>query len=193
MLLLWLSKSFHGFGTTTVALGGLILILFFKVVSWENMVKNHKAWDTLIWLGGLLTIATSLKESGFIFWFSGILENRLLDFSPTLITLSLALIYFYSMYLFSMLTAHIVALSGAMFLIVHNLGFEPIIIICLIAYFSNLSGCLTNYSTGPIIIYFGNGYVTPSAWFKIGFIVSIYHIITWLGIGSIWWKFLGWW
>ena len=193
MLLLWLSKSFHGFGTTTVALGGLILILFFKVVSWENMVKNHKAWDTLIWLGGLLTIATSLKESGFIFWFSGILENRLLDFSPILITLSLALIYFYSMYLFSMLTAHIVALSGAMFLIVHNLGFEPIIIICLIAYFSNLSGCLTNYSTGPIIIYFGNGYVTPSAWFKIGFIVSIYHIITWLGIGSIWWKFLGWW
>ena len=193
MLLLWLSKSFHGFGTTTVALGGLILILFFKVVSWENMVKNHKAWDTLIWLGGLLTIATSLKESGFIFWFSGILENRLLDFSPILITLSLALIYFYSMYLFSMLTAHIVALSGAMFLIVHNLGFEPIIIICLIAYFSNLSGCLTNYSTGPIIIYFGNGYVTPSAWFKIGFIVSIYHISIWLGIGSIWWKFLGWW
>ena len=193
MLLLWLSKSFHGYGTTTVALGGLILILFFKVVSWENMVKNHKAWDTLIWLGGLLTIATSLKEAGFIFWFSGILQSRLLDFSPILITLSLALIYFYSMYLFSMLTAHIVALSGAMFLIVHNLGFEPIIIICLIAYFSNLSGCLTNYSTGPIIIYFGNGYVTPSAWFKIGFIVSIYHIITWLGIGSIWWKFLGWW
>ena len=65
------------------------------------MVKNHKAWDTLIWLGGLLTIATSLKESGFIFWFSGILENRLIDFSPILITLSLALIYFYSMYLFS--------------------------------------------------------------------------------------------
>ena len=185
MVFLWLSKSFHGFGTTTVALGGLILILFFKVASWEDMVKNHKAWDTLIWLGGLLTIATSLKDAGLIFWFSGILESGLLNFSPTLITLSLALIYFYSMYLFSMLTAHIVALSGAMFLIVHNLGFEPIIIICLIAYFSNLSGCLTNYSTGPIIIYFGNGYVTPLAWFKIGFIVSIYHIIIWLGIGSI--------
>ena len=193
MVFLWLSKSFHGFGTTIVALSGLMLILFFKVVSWDNMVKNHKAWDTLIWLGGLLTIATSLKEAGFIFWFSGILENSLLDFSPILITLSLALIYFYSMYLFSMLTAHIVALSGAMFLIVHNLGFEPIIIICLIAYFSNLSGCLTNYSTGPMIIYFGNGYVMPSAWFKIGFIVSIYHIIIWLGIGSLWWKFLGWW
>ena len=193
MLLLWLSKSFHGFGTTTVALAGLILILFFKVVSWENMVKNHKAWDTLIWLGGLLTIASSLKEAGFIFWFSGILESRLLNFSPILITLSLSLIYFYSMYLFSMLTAHIVALSGAMFLIVQNLGLEPIIIICLIAYFSNLSGCLTNYSTGPIIIYFGNGYVTPSSWFKIGFIVSIYHLIIWLGIGSIWWKILGWW
>ena len=69
MVFLWLSKSFHGFGTTIVALSGLMLILFFKVVSWDNMVKNHKAWDTLIWLGGLLTIATSLKEAGFIFGF----------------------------------------------------------------------------------------------------------------------------
>ena len=193
MLFLWLSKDLHGFGTTTVALSGLILILFLKVVPWESMVKNHKAWDTLIWLGGLLTIATSLKDTGFIFWFSGVLETGLSNFSPILIILSLALIYFYSMYLFSMLTAHIIALSSAMFLIADNLGFEPIIIICLIAYFSNLSGCLTNYSTGPIIIYFGNGYVSPLKWFKIGFIVSIYHIIIWLGIGSIWWKFLGWW
>ena len=31
----------------------------------------------------------------------------------------------------------------------------------LFAYFSNLCGSTTNYSTGPVIIYFGLGYVTP--------------------------------
>jgi DASS family divalent anion:Na+ symporter len=30
-------------------------------------------------------------------------------------------------------------------------------------------------------------------WFKIGFMVSIYHMIVWLGVGSIWWKIIGWW
>jgi DASS family divalent anion:Na+ symporter len=157
------------------------------------LVKNHKAWDALIWLGGLLTLATSLKDLGFIYWLTGNLQNSLSNFAPLIIILFLVLIYFYSMYLFSMLTAHIVALVGAIFAITININFEPIIIVALIAYFSNLSGCLTNYSTGPVIIYFGNGYSSASNWFKIGFLISLYHLIIWLGFGSLWWKVIGWW
>ena len=52
---------------------------------------------------------------------------------------------------------------------------------------------LTNYSTGPVIIYFGNGYSSASNWFKIGFLISLYHLIIWLGFGSLWWKVIGWW
>ena len=105
----------------------------------------------------------------------------------------LVVIYFYSMYVFSMLTAHIVALASVIFVIASNIQFEPFIIIALVAYLSSLSGCLTNYSTGPVIIYFGNGYSTASNWFKVGFLISLYHLIIWLGIGSIWWKIIGWW
>ena len=193
MLFLWLTKNLHGLGTTTVTFCGLILILFLNVASWESLVKNHKAWDALIWLGGLLTLATSLKDLGFINWLTGNLQNSLSDFTPLIVILFLVLIYFYSMYLFSMLTAHIVALAGAIFAITININSEPIIIVALIAYFSNLSGCLTNYSTGPIIIYFGNGYSSTSKWFKIGFFISLYHLIIWLGVGSLWWKVIGWW
>ena len=138
-------------------------------------------------------MATSLKDLGFINWLTENLQNSLLDFTPLIVILFLVLIYFYSMYLFSMLTAHIVALAGAIFAITININFEPIIIVALIAYFSNLSGCLTNYSTGPIIIYFGNGYSSASKWFKIGFFISLYHLIIWLGFGSLWWKVIGWW
>ena len=49
---------------------GIIFILFSGAASWESMIKNHKAWDALIWLGGLLTLATSLKDLGFISWFT---------------------------------------------------------------------------------------------------------------------------
>ena len=193
MLFLWLTKTYHGLGTTTVTFCGLILILLLNISSWESLVKNHKAWDALIWLGGLLTLATSLKDLGFIYWLTGNLQNSLSNFAPLIIILFLVLIYFYSMYLFSMLTAHIVALVGAIFAITININFEPIIIVALIAYFSNLSGCLTNYSTGPVIIYFGNGYSSASNWFKIGFLISLYHLIIWLGFGSLWWKVIGWW
>ena len=193
MLFLWSTKPIHGWGTTTVALLGLITILLLGTISWDQMVKNYKAWDTLIWLGGLITLATSLKNLGFISWFAENIQQYLTGISPLLLFLSLALIYFYSMYFFSMLTAHIMALVSAIFMIASGLDLNPFIIVGVIAYFSNLSGCLTNYSTGPIIIYFGNGYLLPLPWFKIGFLVSIYHMVVWLGVGSIWWKIIGWW
>ena len=172
---------------------GLITILLLGTISWDQMVKNYKAWDTLIWLGGLITLATSLKNLGFISWFAENIQQYLTGISPLLLFLSLALIYFYSMYFFSMLTAHIMALVSAIFMIASGLDLNPFIIVGVIAYFSNLSGCLTNYSTGPIIIYFGNGYLLPLPWFKIGFLVSIYHMVVWFGIGSIWWRIIGWW
>ena len=193
MLFLWSTKPIHGWGTTTVALLGLLTILLLGTVSWDQMVKNYKAWDTLIWLGGLITLATSLKNLGFISWFAENIQQYLTGISPLLLFLSLALIYFYSMYFFSMLTAHIMALVSAIFMIASGLDLNPFIIVGVIAYFSNLSGCLTNYSTGPIIIYFGNGYLLPLPWFKIGFLVSIYHMVVWFGIGSIWWRIIGWW
>ncbi len=193
MVLLWVTNSLHGIGTTTVTFLGIILILSSRSASWENMIKNHKAWDTLIWLGGLLTLATTLKDHGFITWLTSYLQNMLIDFTPFMVFIFILMIYFYSMYLFSMLTAHIVALASAMMLIAAEINFAPIIMISCIAYFSNLSGCLTNYSTGPIIIYFGNGYLSTLKWFKIGFLISLYHLTIWLGIGSMWWKVIGWW
>jgi len=193
MLLLWSTKPVHGWGTTTVALFGLLTILFLNAISWEEMAKNHKAWDTLIWLGGLLTLATSLKDLGFISWFAEMIQQSLTEYSPIFIFLMLALIYFYSMYFFSMLTAHIVAMAGAIFIVAKGVDLNPLLIVGVFAYFSNLCGCLTNYSTGPVIIYFGNGYLLPISWFKIGFLVSIYHIIIWLGAGPIWWRIIGWW
>ena len=193
MLLLWSTKPVHGWGTTTVALFGLLTILVLNAISWEEMAKNHKAWDTLIWLGGLLTLATSLKDLGFISWFAEMIQQSLTEYSPIFIFLMLALIYFYSMYFFSMLTAHIVAMAGAIFIVAKGVDLNPLLIVGVFAYFSNLCGCLTNYSTGPVIIYFGNGYLLPISWFKIGFLVSIYHIIIWLGAGPIWWRIIGWW
>ena len=192
MLLLWVTKSLHGLGTTVVALLGLISILLFKVSNWERLVKNHRAWDTLVWLGGLLTLATGLKDTGFIPWLSDIMNSRLVSLESFTLLIVLLLIYFYSMYAFSMLTAHIAALASTIFILASETNINPYLIVALIAYFSSLCGCLTNYSTGPIIIYFGNGYSKPSKWFKVGLLVSFYHLVIWFIVGSAWWKFIGW-
>jgi DASS family divalent anion:Na+ symporter len=140
-----------------------------------------------------LTLATAIKDLGFISWFSDHVDQGLEGLAPFGLLIILALIYFYSMYLFSMLTAHIAALAGAIFVVASDTNLDPYLIIGVIAYSSSLCGCLTNYSTGPIIIYFGNGYSKPKTWFKIGLLISFYHLTIWFVVGSLWWKFIGWW
>jgi divalent anion:Na+ symporter, DASS family len=112
---------------------------------------------------------------------------------PIHTALSLALIYFYSMYAFSMLTGHIMAFVVAFMIVANEAAVPPLLMVALLAYFSNLCGCTTHYSSGPLIIYFGLGYVTVPRWFGIGFLVSLAHLVIWLGIGLPYWKLLGWW
>ena len=114
-------------------------------------------------------------------------------YNGLMIVILLGLIYFYSMYMFSMLTAHIFAMAAVFLSLTFSAGGQPLLVAGVFAYFSCLCGCLTNYSTGPVIIYFGLDYVKASKWFSTGFIISLFHIVIWLGIGLVWWKILGWW
>jgi DASS family divalent anion:Na+ symporter len=114
-------------------------------------------------------------------------------FSGVTVALVLALIYFFSMYGFSMFTAHISALVGAFFAVAAAAGAPPMLTTALLAYFSCLCGCTTNYSTGPVVIYFGLGYVSAPRWFGVGAVVALFHLTVWLSVGLAWWRLLGWW
>jgi len=193
LILLWTTKSVHGLGTSLVAWIGVCLLFLSGAESWEDMTSNMRAWDTLIWLGGLLAMANALKNHGFIAWFSESVSHAVTGFDGLAVILILALIYFYSMYAFSMLTAHISAMVAAFMVVALATGAPPMLTAVLLAYFSNLCACTTNYSSGPVIIYFGLGYVPVQRWFTTGFLISLFHLAIWLGLGLPWWKFLGWW
>ncbi len=193
MLLLWSTHSLHGIDTTVVAWVGVSALVFFKVQKWHELAGNDKAWDALIWLGGLITIAKLLTTYGFIDWFVLNVRGWVTGYNGVYILLLLLVIYFYSMYMFSSLSAHLTAMAPT-FLALTAISFgHPLVAGAIFAYFSLLCGCLTPYSTGPFIIYFGYGYVQSSKWFSTGFILSLFHIVVWLGVGMAWWKILNWW
>ena len=202
LILLWSTKGVvlpgmegpvHEFGTTEVALFGVAVLLAARAQTWGRMTGDPAAWDALLGLGGLLTMADRLKDLGVVDWFAASVKEQVagLDVLPTVVLLGLA--YFYSMYGFSMLTAHISAMAAAFLAVCQVVGAPALLAVPLFAYFSNLCGCTTNYSSGPIIIYFGLGYVPARAWFRIGFLVSLFHLAIWLTVGLGWWKLLGWW
>ena len=71
LLMLWVTKPIHGMHTTVVAwIGVSVLLITHTLKNGKTWWQNDKAWETLIWIGGLLTMARSLKEHGFIDWFA---------------------------------------------------------------------------------------------------------------------------
>jgi di/tricarboxylate transporter len=62
-----------------------------------------------------------------------------------------------------------------------------------LAFLSNLMGGLTHYGIRSALVFYGAGYVALSQWWGYGFLCSVVNLIIWVGVGGVWWKFLGLW
>ena len=193
ILCLWIFGTKVGIDATTTAFIGLCALLLLQVLSWSDIKNEQGAWDTLVWFAALVMMATFLNQLGFIPWFSGIMEGSVSGMSWVVALIVLALVYFYSHYFFASNTAHVSAMYGAFLAVLVEAGAPPLLSALVLGFFSNLFACTTHYGCGPAPVFFGTGYVSQNKWWSIGFLISIIHILVWLGIGGLWWKLLGLW
>jgi len=193
LVALWIFGARIGLDTTVTAFIGLVLLLLTQVLTWSDIKQEQGAWDTLIWFSVLVMMAMFLNSTGMIPWFSETVQGLIGDTSWLLALIVLAIVYFYSHYFFASNTAHVSAMYAAFLSVIVAAGAPPLVSALILAFFSNLFGCLTNYGSGPAPVFFGTGYVTQEKWWGIGLIISIVHIVIWLVIGGIWWKVLGLW
>lgn len=180
---------------TTTAFIGLSLLLLSGVLTWDDILKEKSAWDTIIWFGALIMMATYLNKLGLIGWFSGVLENSIggMGISGMLAGLLLVLAYMYAHYMFASTTAHITAMFGAFLAAAIALGSPPMLTALLMAAASNIMMTLTHYATGTSPVIFGSGYTSMGEWWKAGFVMSVVNFLIFAIIGGIWWKALGYW
>ena len=201
LLLLWAGVPAMIFGSawavdpTTTALLGLVLLLLTGVLTWDDVLKEKSAWDTIVWFSALIMMASYLNKLGLIAWFSQSLQSGIthigLDWFAASALLLLA--YMYAHYFFASTTAHITAMFGAFFAAGIALGAPPMLFALLMAAASSLMMTLTHYATGTSPVIFGSGYTTLGEWWKAGFVMSVVNLIVWVMVGFGWWKVLGYW
>jgi len=190
---LWIFGGTLGINSVGAAITGLTILLVTGVTSWKECLSNNAAWDTLTWFAALIAMASYLNKFGFIPWFSdkvvGVIGGMGLSWQVAF--LAICLIYFYAHYFFASGAAHIGAMYTA-FLSVSGACGVPLKMAALaLGQLSDLMGCLTTYGIGSAPPYFGAGYVPQGDWLKYGFIMSVFYLTVWLGLGGAWWKVLG--
>ena len=189
----WVVQPWHGVSNTFVAMTGLSAILLAKVLTWEDLLSEHRAWDALIWFGSLVMMADQLNEIGAIKILSGKLFGVMEGWSWLMVLMVLVTAYCYVHYSFASLTAHVTALYPGFLGAAIAGGAPPLMAALALAYFSNLNAAMTHYGTGSAPVFFNAGYVRQGEWWRYGFWISVLNLIIWLGIGPLWWKVVGIW
>ena len=189
----WVTQPWHGVPNTFVALAGLSAILLTRVLAWEDLLAEHRAWDALIWFGPLVMMADTLNEVGVIKIVSGKLFGVTAGWAWPLVLLAVVVAYLYVHYSFASMTAHVTALYPGFLAAALAGGVPPMLAALPLAYFSNLNAATTHYGTGSAPVYFGAGYVSHATWWKYGFWISVVDLVIWMGLGPLWWKVVGIW
>jgi DASS family divalent anion:Na+ symporter len=191
LITLWVLAPFIKVGATVTALLGLAFLLVMGVLTWDDVLNEKAAWDTMVWFAPLVAMAGALNKLGFMDWFSHLIVQDVSGFHWISGFAIIAGIYFYSHYLFASNVAHITAMYPPFLLVSVGIGTPPVLAALVLGFFSSLFGTLTTYGSGPAPIYFGSGYVKVGEWWKIGFFISIVNILIWVFIGGLWWYWLG--
>ena len=193
LLLLWIFANALALHATSVAFVGLGILLVSGTLTWEDILQERGAWNTLVWFSALVMMARYLNELGLIPWFGETMSGFVGAFGWITAFLIISLGYFYSHYFFASNTAHVTAMYTAFLVVAVAVGTPPLLAALVLGFFSSLFGSMTHYGAGPAPVLFGSGYVDMGTWWKLGGMISVVNIIIWLGIGGLWWKLIGVW
>jgi DASS family divalent anion:Na+ symporter len=176
---------------TFVALAGLCALLLARVIAWDDLLGEGRAWDALIWFAPLVMMSEAMNENGAIRVLSARLFGATAGMPWPAVLLVLVAAYCYVHYAFASMTAHVTALYPAFLAAALAGGVPPMMAALPLAYFSNLNAAMTHYGTGSAPVFFGAGFVRQGEWWRVGFLISLVNLAIWMGVGPLWWKLAG--
>ena len=171
---------------TTAALIVVSLMVLTRIVSWDDILSNEQAWNTLVWFATLIALADGLNRTGFVTWFAQSVSAHIGWFSPTIAMVVLVCVYFFSHYLFASITAHTTAMLPVMLAVGGAIPGMPMQALAQMLVLSGgIMSVLTPYAGGPNPVYYGSGYLPTKDFWLLGAIFGAIFFGLWLAIGTL--------
>jgi len=188
-LFLWIFGNYFEINATVAALVVLCLMVFLKVISWEDILTNKAAWNVFLWFGAIVTLAGGLNNVGFLDWLANRITSGISSYSPSVIVLFLLISFYFIHYLFASSTAHATALLTIFLVAGRKIqGIDFTLLTYLLLYSLGLMGILTPYATGPSPIWYGSGYIPSKTFWLLGALFGIFFIAVLILVGVPWIK-----
>jgi len=179
-LVMWIFRD-EEVNATTAALIIICLMLLTNVVTWNDIIKNSAAWNTLAWFATLVALADGLAKVGFVKWFADSVAAHMSGFTPIKAILLLLVINFFAHYLFASVTAHVTALIPVLLAVgstIPDMNMQHLaMLLCLQL---GIMGIITPYGSGPSPVYYGSGYLPSADYWRLGAIFGLIFFIVFM-------------
>lgn len=189
----WGTSAVTHIHPTAVAVAFVALSLLFNVMSWASVASQKSAWSTLIWYGGILSLAGGLNSTGFFVWLGQVFEQNF-DFSVYSTTTVMGALLFISVvtrYLFASVAAYVASIVPVLFSLGLAAGVDPMLMFLLLTASSSFGSLITHYANacGPVL--FGAGFVPQRVWWAVGTAFMAVVLLVYGLIGVPYWHLLG--
>jgi L-tartrate/succinate antiporter len=171
--------------TTTVTLIVISMMLVTGIVRWDDILNNQPAWNVLIWVATLITLADGLNKVGFVTWLAQGAAALLAGRPPMVVMVILVMVFYVVHYMFASVTAHTTAVLPVMLAAGMAVPGLPVRVFALLLVYSlGLMGVITPYATGPAPVYFGSGYIPRKDYWSLGAAFGLIFLVTLLVVGA---------
>jgi L-tartrate/succinate antiporter len=190
-LAVWIGGARYVDATITAIFASILMVIF-GVVRWEDILANKEAWNILIWLATLVTLAGGLAETRFVNWVGQALAPSFAGRGTIVSIVLLVGAFFFLHYLFAGMTAHVSALLPVFLSVAVTVpGVTPLAWALLLCQSLGMMGILTAYATAPAAIFYGSGYIPGRDFWKLGFILGMIFFGVYIAVGVPWLAYLG--
>ncbi|CAD7702689.1 unnamed protein product [Ostreobium quekettii] len=194
-VVLWLVGPVVGISTIVAAAIGIMIALVLELIEWKDCLAAKTAWNTITWLSVLTAMANQLSETGV----TDVMQRHTLPLLKALewhwfpSVLLLAILYVYIHHLIASSIAHVAALYTFFLALAMSVGGPPLLASLIFGYFSNMMETISPFCAAHGPLFLGQGYVSLPAFLGIGVLVSAFNVVVWMGVGPVWWSFVGFW
>ncbi|VEJ09084.1 DASS family sodium-coupled anion symporter [Actinobacillus delphinicola] len=191
-VLAWMLSSYLHLKSSIIAVAIMPLLVLCKIVTWDDLLAKKSAWNTFIWYGGLLGLASVLDKANFFHWLASVMESMIHSDAnhATLITIVILFLSVVVRYLYASGGAYVASMLPVFAAVGVAAGANPFTLGMGLLCTSCFGGALTHYGSGPAAPIFGTGYNSIKSWWLTGGIMALVSLIVLATIGFGWWNFI---
>jgi DASS family divalent anion:Na+ symporter len=182
----WIFADRLQMNVTSIAFGGLGLLLLAGVLTPNDIATQGDTLATFLWLAVLFALSGQLNELGFMGYAGQRLAEHMGGLSWRVTYVALIVIYVAIHYMFVSQSSQVLALLGV-FLDVGVRGGVPLPLMAFgLLFASSYFSVITPQGGSQNVIFVGSGYLTQRELYKLGLLMTLMFLGIFLVIGSGW-------